>query len=164
MLSFFLVWHGIFFRFTFRQIIKILQLERSLNFVKPYMGKGEGGFFWGLYLLHFCFLLSTVTFYMCSTNSTCGGRGSDCYRKRCYLCRKEGTIKSFLLSHKLLPAGGYSEEVGHCKAAPHRLNMGGSPKFIWAPVYRCTHWLRPRNSPPPPAFGLHYEGAIGQQR
>jgi hypothetical protein len=35
-----------------------------------------------------------------------------------------------------------------------------SPKFIWAPVYSCTHWLRPRN-PPPPAFGLIYEGAIG---
>ncbi len=27
----------------------------------------------------------------------------------------------------------------------HRLNMGiRSPKFIWAPVYSCTHWLRPR--------------------
>ncbi len=25
-----------------------------------------------------------------------------------------------------------------------------SPKFICAPVYSCTHWLRPRNSPPPP--------------
>jgi hypothetical protein len=32
-----------------------------------------------------------------------------------------------------------------------------SPKFIWAPVYSCTHWLRPRNSPAPPAFGLVYE-------
>ncbi len=31
-------------------------------------------------------------------------------------------------------------------------------RFIWAPVYSCTHWLRPRN--PPPAFGLIYEGAI----
>jgi hypothetical protein len=31
-------------------------------------------------------------------------------------------------------------------------------------VYSCTHWLRPRNSPPPPAFGLIYEGAIGQPR
>ncbi len=27
----------------------------------------------------------------------------------------------------------------------------------------CTHWLRPRNSPPP-AFVLIYEGAIGQPR
>ncbi len=40
----------------------------------------------------------------------------------------------------------------------------GSPKFIWAPVYSCTHWLRPRNSPPPPAFGLLYECAIGEPR
>jgi hypothetical protein len=24
-----------------------------------------------------------------------------------------------------------------------------SPNFIWAPVYSCTHWLRPCNSPPP---------------
>ncbi len=30
-------------------------------------------------------------------------------------------------------------------------------------VHSCTHWLRPRN-PPPPAFGLIYEGAIGQPR
>ncbi len=33
-----------------------------------------------------------------------------------------------------------------------------SPQFIWAPVYSCTHWMRP------PAFGLMYEGAIGQIR
>jgi hypothetical protein len=47
----------------------------------------------------------------------------------------------------------------------HRLNMGiRSPKFIWAPVYSCTHWLKPRDSPPPPAFGLIYEGAVGQPR
>ncbi len=42
-----------------------------------------------------------------------------------------------------------------------------SSKFIWAPVYSCTRWLRHRNSPPPPAplaFGLMYEGAIGQLR
>jgi hypothetical protein len=39
-----------------------------------------------------------------------------------------------------------------------------SPKFIWAPAYSWTHWLRPRNSNPPPAFGLIYEGAIGQPR
>ncbi len=25
-----------------------------------------------------------------------------------------------------------------------------SPKFIWAPVYSCTHWLRPCNPPPLP--------------
>jgi hypothetical protein len=28
----------------------------------------------------------------------------------------------------------------------------------------CTYWLRPRNSPTPPAFGLTYEGAFGQPR
>jgi hypothetical protein len=28
----------------------------------------------------------------------------------------------------------------------------------------CTHLLRPRNSPPHPAFGLVYECAIGQPR
>ncbi len=38
-----------------------------------------------------------------------------------------------------------------------------SAKFIWAPVYSCTHWLRPRNSPPPsPRIWLLYEGAIDQ--
>jgi hypothetical protein len=32
-------------------------------------------------------------------------------------------------------------------------------------VHSCTHWLRPsKPPPPPPAFGLIYEGAIGQQR
>ncbi len=30
-------------------------------------------------------------------------------------------------------------------------------------VHSCTNWLRPRN-PPPPAFGLIYEGPIGQPR
>jgi hypothetical protein len=30
-------------------------------------------------------------------------------------------------------------------------------------VHSCTHWLRPHNPPPPP-FGLIYEGAIGQPR
>jgi hypothetical protein len=37
-------------------------------------------------------------------------------------------------------------------------------KFIWAPVNSCTHWLRPRNSLPSPAFRLIYEGAIGPPR
>ncbi len=31
-------------------------------------------------------------------------------------------------------------------------------------MYSCTHWLRTRNSPHPPAFGLIDEGAIGQPR
>ncbi len=29
-------------------------------------------------------------------------------------------------------------------------------------MHSCTHWLRPRNLLPPPAFGIIYEGAIGQ--
>ncbi len=29
-----------------------------------------------------------------------------------------------------------------------------SPKFIWAPVYSCTHWMGPRNTPHPPVFFL----------
>jgi hypothetical protein len=38
-----------------------------------------------------------------------------------------------------------------------------STKFVWVPVYSCTHWLKPRNLPSP-AFGLICEGAIGQLR
>ncbi len=38
---------------------------------------------------------------------------------------------------------------------PHR-----SPKFILAPVYSCT----PATPPPPPAFGLIHEGAIGSAK
>ncbi len=30
--------------------------------------------------------------------------------------------------------------------------------------HSCTQRLRPRNPPPPNAFGLIYEGAIGQPR
>jgi hypothetical protein len=30
-------------------------------------------------------------------------------------------------------------------------------------VHGCTHWLWPLN-PPPPAFGVIYEGTIGQPR
>jgi hypothetical protein len=48
---------------------------------------------------------------------------------------------------------------------PDRLNNKygvRSPKFVWATVNGCTHWLRPHNFPIPPAFGLMYEGAICQ--
>jgi hypothetical protein len=34
-----------------------------------------------------------------------------------------------------------------------------SPKFIWALVYSCTHWLRPHNpSPPTPRVWAHLRG------
>ncbi len=39
-----------------------------------------------------------------------------------------------------------------------------SPTFIWAPVYSFNHWPKPRTPPPPSAFGLIYEGAVGQPR
>jgi hypothetical protein len=45
-----------------------------------------------------------------------------------------------------------------------RLNMELDPQSLFGlHVYSCPHWLRPRNPPPPP-FGLIYEGAIGQPR
>jgi hypothetical protein len=52
----------------------------------------------------------------------------------------------------------------------HRLNMELDLQSLFWPL--CTavpHWQRPRNRspqplPPPPAFGLKYEGAIGQPR
>ncbi len=41
----------------------------------------------------------------------------------------------------------------------HRLNI----EFIWAPVYSCTHWLRPRNSPLPPHLGLYTRALLVSQ-
>jgi hypothetical protein len=52
----------------------------------------------------------------------------------------------------------------------HRLNMEVDLQSLFGSmsrdVHSCTYWLRPRDSPPPPAFGLVllYESAIGQQR
>jgi hypothetical protein len=47
----------------------------------------------------------------------------------------------------------------------HRLNIElDLQRLFGIHVYSCTHWLRPRNSPPPPSFGLIYESAIGQLR
>ncbi len=31
-------------------------------------------------------------------------------------------------------------------------------------LYSCPHWLRSRNSPPPPDCGQNYEGAMGHTR
>ncbi len=53
----------------------------------------------------------------------------------------------------------------HCTYNPLVKYGVRSQKFIWAPVYSCTHWLRPLPPPPhPSAFGLIYKGAIGQPR
>jgi hypothetical protein len=40
-----------------------------------------------------------------------------------------------------------------------------STKFIWAPVYSCTHWLRPRNPPPPlpPHLGSYARALLVSQ-
>ncbi len=40
----------------------------------------------------------------------------------------------------------------------HRLNM----EFIWAPVYSCTHWLRPC-IPPPPHLGSYTRAPLVSQ-
>jgi hypothetical protein len=46
--------------------------------------------------------------------------------------------------------------------AEHRLNMKLDLQSLFGlHVHSCTLWLRPRN-PLPLAFGLIYEGAIGQ--
>ncbi len=45
------------------------------------------------------------------------------------------------------------------------LNMELDPQSLfWLHMHSCTHWLRPRNPPPQHAFGLIYEGSIGQPR
>ncbi len=56
-------------------------------------------------------------------------------------------------------------EQMHCK---HKLNMEVDLQSLFglrvpwcAKLYSLAE---PRNSPPPPAFGLVFEGAIGQQR
>ncbi len=47
----------------------------------------------------------------------------------------------------------------------HRLTMELDHQSLFGlRVHNCPHWLRLRNSPPPPAFGLINEGAIGQPR
>jgi hypothetical protein len=50
-----------------------------------------------------------------------------------------------------------------------RLNMELDLQSLFGlHVHSCSYWLRPRNAttplPPYPAFGLIYEGAIGQPR
>ncbi len=52
------------------------------------------------------------------------------------------------------------------KRASQRLNMELDLQSLCGlHVLSCTHWLRSRRDPPPhPAFGLIYEGAIGQAR
>ena len=53
------------------------------------------------------------------------------------------------------------------KLTNRRLNMELDFQSLFGSMYECTHWLRSRAETPklhPPAFGLTYEGAIGQPR
>ncbi len=47
--------------------------------------------------------------------------------------------------------------------APYVKYRVRSPKFIWAPVSSCTHWLRPRNSRPPPHLGSYTRALLVSQ-
>jgi hypothetical protein len=54
--------------------------------------------------------------------------------------------------------GGLSRDIQNRSFLyKQRLNMHGvkSPKFNWAPVYICAHWLRPKTSPPPTHLGSY---------
>ncbi len=46
----------------------------------------------------------------------------------------------------------------------HSLNMEVDLQSYWGSmsrdVHSCTHWLRPRNSPPPPHLDSYYEGLL----
>jgi hypothetical protein len=58
----------------------------------------------------------------------------------------------------------FPSERDLAKWLEHRLNMELDLQNLFGlHVHNCTHWLRPRN-PLPPAFGLIYEGTIGQPR
>jgi len=62
------------------------------------------------------------------------------------------------------PFQGYGLSTGLYQTK-YRLNMVLEFEGLFGlHVYSCTHRLRPRNSSPPPAFGLIYEGAIVQPR
>ncbi len=42
----------------------------------------------------------------------------------------------------------------------HRLNMELDLLSLFGLyLHSCTHWIRLRNPPPPPAFGIIYDGA-----
>jgi hypothetical protein len=56
--------------------------------------------------------------------------------------------KIFCQSHKLY------------QIIPHYIKI----TFIEPHVHSCTHWMAEALQLPPPAFGLIYEGAIGQPR
>ncbi len=66
---------------------------------------------------------------------------------------------------KVAAAGVTALNVNLGEGVTHRLNMELHLQSLFGlHVHSCTHWLRSRNSPLPPAFGLTNEGAIGLPR
>ncbi len=84
---------------------------------------------------------------------------------RCNACMEqisEVEGKPFTSSLNIFPEAMQSRGVG---GGGQWLNMELDLQSLFGFLVRnCAHWLRPRNSPPPLAFGLVYEDAIGQPR
>jgi hypothetical protein len=82
----------------------------------------------------------------------------------------EETVEYFLphfhLGNHKIEAGHRVHTVQTLLFSRHRLSMELDLQSLYGLLCTAFHWLRPRNSPPPPAFGLIviYEGAIGQPR
>ncbi len=69
--------------------------------------------------------------------------------------------------HWLSPRNHFADNSRATMSLKHRLNMEldlQSPKFTWAPCAQLYSLAEPPQLPPSPAFGLIYEGAIGQPR
>ncbi len=107
--------------------------------------------------IHFCIFFVKVLWWgrtpLTPWSRTCAPSWTSARSTTCSWFSSSSTVPSLETRHQ------------ECYFLYTRVKYGiRSSKFIWAPVYSCTHWLRPRNPPPPTAFGLIYEGAIGQSR
>ncbi len=65
--------------------------------------------------------------------------------------------------HKTLKCKGYGRDAGNEVIVKYEVRF---PKFIWSPCSQLYSLAEAPQRPPPipPAFGLIYEGAIGQPR
>ncbi len=71
------------------------------------------------------------------------------------------TLQSFRTKHKVLLFFRSLVTISVLLARDHRLNIELDLQSLFGlHVHSCTHWLRPRNPPPPPIN----ERAIGQLR
>jgi hypothetical protein len=88
---------------------------------------------------------------------------------------KRSTLAVLLNTHSFHKEIKLGDLYSHChfirfyehRASDHGLNIElDLQSFFGLQVHSCNHWLRPRihPCPPPPAFGLIFEGAIGQPR